>query len=65
MNYIRTTDRTFVPEGAPVSETPLAKLWRWPTQFLPDAAASLAPVLPVAVWGLAAFLIWKKVKTKF
>ncbi len=61
--YSRTTDGTVVREGAVTSETPLARLWRWPTQFLPAGAESFAMIAPFAFWTVAAWLAWRLVKT--
>lgn len=56
VNPIKTLDGTYVPGGEVVSESILARMWRWPTQFLPDTLAS-SPLLPIVVVAVP-FAFW-------
>jgi hypothetical protein len=50
-----------VPEGVPFNTGPWARLWRLPTQFLPDEPPPiLVPTLPFLVWGLIAWTVYKR-----
>ena len=59
--YARDRDGSFVPQGEAYSQGPWARLWRLPTQFLPDEPPKiLIPTLPFLVWGLLAWTIVKR-----
>ena len=61
--YARAADGSLVPEGVPVDNGPLLRLWRLPTQFLPDESPAPLPWLaPWIVWGGLAWLLWKLVR---
>lgn len=61
---VRTTDGTYVREGAVTSESPLARLWRWPTRFLNDTQARyFGDFAALIFWLVAAWLAWRLVKT--
>ena len=67
-NYVRTTDGTVVSEGQVTNETWAARLWRWPTKWLPEAIVSrpaLAVVViatPFAFWGILAWFLFRRFK---
>ncbi len=60
--YTRSADGSFVPEGVAFNTGPWARLWRLPTQFLPDDPPPiLVPTLPFVVWGLIAWTVYKRI----
>lgn len=66
MNLSRTVDGTVVPEGRVVSESVGAKLWRWPTKWVPDAVVKspglsiVVGLVPFVFWGLLVWWAWDK-----
>lgn len=70
ITYSRNPDGAWVQEGQVSSETLPARLWRWPTRFLPGVPLmsqsqlrTLVPITPFVFWGLVAWLGWRLLRS--
>ncbi len=57
-DFVRDSDRSLVPAGAVYSTSYASRIWRLPTQFLPDNPPAWVPaVWPWIVWGSLVALV--------